>query len=147
VRAASDPARLAALHGASFTNPRPWSAAEIAGLLANGATFLIEDAAGFALGRAVADEAELLTLAVPPARRRAGIGSRLLAAFLAAAAERGATSAFLEVAADNAAALALYRRHGFSEVGRRRGYYRDSPSGAVDAVVMRRAIDAGTGKN
>ena len=95
---------------------------------------------GFALGRAVADEAELLTLAVAPGDRRHGIGTGLLADFLAEARERGAVTMFLEVAADNVAALALYRRHGFSEAGRRRGYYRDSPTHAVDAIVMRRRI-------
>ncbi len=138
--AAADPARLAAIHAASFINPRPWSAAEIASLLADRTTFLAEDAAGFALGRAIADEAELLTLVVAPANRRGGIGARLLAEFLIAATDRGAIAAFLEVAADNEAALALYRRHGFTEVGRRRGYYRNSPPNAVDAIVMRRAI-------
>jgi [ribosomal protein S18]-alanine N-acetyltransferase len=143
----ADPARLAAIHAASFTNPRPWSGTEIASLLSEQTTFLIADAAGFALGRAVADEAELLTLAVSPALRRAGTGARLLTEFLAEAARRGAATIFLEVAADNDAALALYRRHGFSEAGRRRGYYRDSPAAAVDAIVMRRALAAETGGN
>jgi ribosomal-protein-alanine N-acetyltransferase len=133
----TDPARLAAIHAASFTNPRPWSGAEIAALLADRMTFLVGNDHGFALGRAVADEAELLTLAVAPEHRRHGIGTSLLADFLAEARERGAVTVFLEVAADNEAALALYRRHGFSEAGRRRGYYRDSPAGAVDAIVMR----------
>lgn len=142
-----DPARLAAIHAASFTTPRPWSTQEIASLLSDPATVLIEDAAGFALGRTVADEAELLTLAVVPDRRRRGIGAHLLGRFLTAARERGATQVFLEVAADNDAALALYRRHGFSQTGRRRGYYRDSLVAAVDAIVMRRDTTPGPDEN
>ncbi len=142
-----DPARLAAIHAASFTNPRPWSAREIASLLSDRTTVLIEDAAGFALGRAVADEAELLTLAVAPDERRRGIGACLLARFLVAARDHGASRVFLEVAADNEAALALYRRHGFFETGRRRGYYRDSPPDAVDAIVMCRDRAPGRDEN
>lgn len=142
-----DPARLAAIHAASFTTPRPWSTQEIASLLSDPATVLIEDAAGFALGRTVADEAELLTLAVVPDRRRRGIGAHLLGRFLAAARERGASRVFLEVAADNGAALALYRRHGFSQTGLRRGYYRDSLADAVDAIVMCRDSAPGPEEN
>lgn len=95
---------------------------------------------GFLLGRIVADEAEVLTLAVDPASRRRGIGARLVAAFLAEAAARGAGRAFLEVAADNAAARALYAAAGFAEVARRRGYYRDPAGGAVDALVLARDL-------
>lgn len=142
-----DPARLAAIHAASFTTPRPWSTQEIASLLSDPATVLIEDAAGFALGRTVADEAELLTLAVTPDRRRRGIGAHLLGRFLIAARERGAARVFLEVAADNDAALALYRQHGFFETGRRRGYYRDSLADAVDAIVMCRNTTLGPDEN
>ena len=142
-----DATRLAAIHAASFVNPRPWSEAEIAALLLDGATFLVESAEGFALGRAVADEAELLTLAVMPDRRRGGVGTRLLASFFAEAARRGAVKTFLETAADNVAALSLYRRHGFREVGRRRGYYHDSGCPPVDAVVMQCDLAGWPGKD
>jgi len=60
-----DPESLARLHGACFTAPRPWSAAEFAALLASPGVILVSGAAGFARGRTAADEAELLTLAVP----------------------------------------------------------------------------------
>jgi [ribosomal protein S18]-alanine N-acetyltransferase len=102
------PADLARLHAACFTMPRPWGAAEFADLLASPLVFLVAEPAGFALGRAVADEAELLTLAVDPSARRQGSGRRLLTKFEAEAASRGATSAFLDVAAGNDAARALY---------------------------------------
>ena len=134
---APDPARLAEIHRASFRNPRPWSADEIAAILSGAGTFLLTEAEGFLIGRTIADEAELLTLAVAPDQRRQGTGGRLMAAFLTESARAGAATAFLEVAADNAAALSLYRNHGFAEAGRRRGYYRDLPGAPVDAIVMR----------
>lgn len=133
------PADLARLHAETFTSPRPWTEAEFAELLAAPGVFLVTDAGGFALGRVAAGEAELLTIAVPAAARRTGVGLRLMQAFDRAAARMGAGTAFLEVAADNAAALALYRRHGWTEAGRRRGYYA-RPGGAADALILTRPI-------
>ncbi len=127
------PEALARLHAASFTRPRPWSAEEFAGLLAGPGAFLLSDPHGFLLGRAIADEAELLTLAVDPAHRRKGIAARLLAGFSTRAAALGATTAFLEVASDNAAARALYVGAGWAQAGLRRNYY----APGIDAVVMR----------
>jgi len=136
------PEALAALHAACFTVPRPWTAAEFEGLLARADTFLLQDAAGFLLGRALAGEAELLTLAVAPEARRTGTGSRLVAQFLAEAVGRGAETAFLEVAEDNLAARALYERAGFAPAGRRRAYYRHPEGTTTDALVMTRALGA-----
>jgi ribosomal-protein-alanine N-acetyltransferase len=136
------PDRLAALHAASFTLPRPWSAQEFRDLLAAPRVFLLTlDDRALLMGQVVADEAELLTVAVLPEARRQGLGRRLVADFLDEARRRGAAAAFLEVAAGNAAARALYARAGFVESGRRRGYYH-GPGGSDDAVVMRRALDA-----
>lgn len=142
----TDPDALAAIHGASFSNPRPWGAAEISSILSGSGAFLLTEPGGFLIGRAIADEAELLTLAVAPACRRQGMAARLLKAFLTESARRGAASVFLEVAASNAAARALYAKEGFTEAGRRRGYYRDSPGEAIDAVVMRREIPQVSGE-
>jgi ribosomal-protein-alanine N-acetyltransferase len=80
-------------------------------------------------------QADVLTMAVAASHWGQGIGSALLAALLARAAECGCAEVFLEVRADNPRAQRLYRKHGFSAVGLRRGYYQ--PSGA-DAIVMRR---------
>ena len=80
-------------------------------------------------------QADVLTMAVATSHWGQGIGSALLTALLDEAARRGCTEVFLEVRADNPRAQQLYRRHGFTEVGLRRGYYQ--PSG-VDAIVMRR---------
>lgn len=137
------PAALALLHAASFTLPRPWSEAEFAEVLAVPGSFLLTEGEAFLVGRVIAGEAELLTLAVPGAERRRGKGRALLAAFAAEAGRRGARSAFLEVAAGNSAALQLYRAAGWHAVGRRQGYYRHPQGGAEDALVLRRALGTG----
>lgn len=135
------PAALAALHARSFTTPRPWGEAEFAALLSDPLAFLlVEGDAGFLLGRTVADEAELLTIAVAPEARRLGLGHRLVSRFLYQARLRGADSAFLEVAATNDAALRLYSGCGFILAGQRRGYYRTPEGRAIDALVLRRAL-------
>lgn len=113
-----------------------WDAAALAALLAMPGAFglmLAEPPAGFVLARVAADEAEILTIAVLPEQRRAGLGGRLLDAAAAAARQAGAAFLFLEVAADNSAALALYRSRGFAAVGLRADYYGQNR----DAVVLR----------
>jgi ribosomal-protein-alanine N-acetyltransferase len=82
------------------------------------------------------DEAHVATIGVAPARQGEGIGARLLDALLAEA-DRRSPVVLLEVRADNEVAQGLYRRRGFAEIGRRRGYYQ--PSG-TDAVVMKREL-------
>lgn len=133
----SDPERLAGLHRLGFpAHPRPWSGPEIRDLLDSPLNFLLERPAGFLIGRTIADEAELLTLAVSPQARRQGIGRGLLAEFHDMARQRGATEAFLEVASDNAPARALYLGRGWAEAGQRRNYY----APGIDAILMRRAL-------
>ena len=138
------PSALATLHACAFTTPRPWSEDEFAGWLADPLGFLlVEGDAGFLLGRAVAGEAELLTVAVAPEARGRGLGRRLVARFLYQARLRGAEVAFLEVAEDNAPARAVYAGAGFAESGRRRGYYRTPEGRAVDALVLHRVLTDG----
>jgi ribosomal-protein-alanine N-acetyltransferase len=83
-------------------------------------------------------EADVLTLAVRSKHWGHGTGTALLRALLGEAADRRCTEVFLEVRADNSRAQSLYKRHGFVEVGVRRGYYQ--PAG-VDAIVMRKDMD------
>jgi len=142
--ACADPRVLAALHAEAFSEP--WSEAELAALLAGPgafaiAAFAIDDPVGFVLCRVAADEAEILTLAVAPARRRQGVATALVRGAAEAAARAGAHALFLEVAEDNAPALALYDREGFSGVGRRAGYYARGAQRA-DALVLRRDLNS-----
>jgi len=141
---ASDVETLHALHAAAFD--APWPAAEIERLMRimGGFAVLAEDAApqGFILTRTVADEAEILTLAVAPDARRRGIGRALVEAAAQEAARRGARSFFLEVAEDNPAALALYEDVGFQAVGLRRAYYARPGAPPADALVLRRPLNS-----
>lgn len=135
-----DAPALATLHARCFTTPRPWSAAEFASLLADTHCFLLTAPQAFLLGRVIADEAELLSLAVAPEARRQGLATRLLAGFAEASQTRGAERAFLEVAAGNLAAQALYARDGWQPGGRRKAYYRSPGGGAEDALVLWRSL-------
>ena len=142
--AAEDAPALAALHARAFD--RPWGAAEIARLMTamGGFAVLAESetgASGFILARAIGGEAEILTLAVDPSVRRSGIGAALVEAAAGLAAQGGADALFLEVAADNHAALALYARTGFRQAGQRRAYYPREGTAPVDALVLRRALN------
>jgi ribosomal-protein-alanine N-acetyltransferase len=102
-----------------------------------------QPAAGFALSRGVADEEELLLIAVHPDQRGKGIGSALLARFIAEAEGRGATRLFLEMREGNTAE-ALYLRHGFECVGRRHHYYRRDSGSPLDAITFSRQQEAGS---
>jgi [ribosomal protein S18]-alanine N-acetyltransferase len=106
--------------------------------------YLVADEDGTITGYAglmmAAAQADVLTLAVAADRWGQGTGSALLEALLAEAARRRCTEVFLEVRTDNDRAQGLYRRHGFTEIGVRKGYYQ--PSGA-DALVMRRDLGDG----
>lgn len=132
------PADLARLHALCFTTPPPWSAASFAGLLASPHVFLITApvANAFALGRVIGPEAELLTLATDPAARRQGLARTLMAGFEGQARARGADTLFLEVAENNAPALALYAQCGFAHTGRRPGYYRTDDGSSVAALLL-----------
>lgn len=151
VRRAGLPAApvLAALHGACFPDQawpeRPWDESTMVELMtAPGSLALLAlrdgQPLGFALARVAADEAEVLSLGVLPAQRGRGVGRALIEALCRLADVLGAGTLHLEVAADNAAALALYRASGFEESGRRRGYYRRRSGPPVDALLLRRGL-------
>lgn len=94
---------------------------------------------GFALGWFLADELEIVDVAVAAAARLQGHGLRLLEKLLARGRERGARAAFLEVRASNAPAQALYRSSGFEKDGERSRYYADGE----DAWLFRCCLEAG----
>lgn len=143
---AGDTAALASLHAAAFA--RPWDAPALQELLAGPGVFAFAAPSGFVLARAAGGEAEILTLAVSPSARGKGLGRALMQAAAARAVTLGAQSLFLEVGADNPAALALYNGLGFQRVGSRKGYYdsRSQDEGAQerahggDALVLKAAL-------
>lgn len=137
-----DPAqalRLAEIHAQAFDADARWSAKDFCEISELQHRTVLADAD---LARSVlvlqlaADEAEILTLAVVPAARGQGLATKLMSCGIGIARKRGVQRLFLEVAMDNAAALALYQRLGFGEAGRRKSYYRRGAGKRVDAVVM-----------
>jgi len=141
---AGDADALHAVHALAFD--APWPAAEIERMMRVMGGFAMlaeaEAAQGFILVRIVADEAEILTLAVAPAARRQGIGRSLVEAAAQEARRRGARDFFLEVAEDNPAALALYESADFQAVGLRRAYYARPDARPADALVLRRPLNS-----
>lgn len=126
----------------------PWSLAslwaELAARPRRDYVVLEDDDRGTLLGYAgldvAGDSADIMTIAVDPSRRGEGHGTTLLQTLVERARGTGAEQVVLEVRADNPEAIGLYRRHGFTELRRRRGYYQP---GAVDALVMRREVGSG----
>ena len=135
----SDAAAIAAVHGASFQ--RGWGDDEIYRLLID--NNVIADRAtvggkliGFILSRRAAGECEILSVAIAPSWRGRGLAWPLLDLHLRRLAGLGVRAVFLEVGEQNTPATRLYRRAGFREVGRRRGYY----EGGATALVLRRDL-------
>ncbi|QMU60032.1 MAG: GNAT family N-acetyltransferase [Boseongicola sp.] len=131
---------MATIHSRAMVMPRAWTTDEFADMLMMPGMFSVDREAGFALGRVVLDEVELLTLAVEPHQQRRGIGAGCLRDFEEQAQMFGAKRALLEVAATNAPARGLYDRFGYIESGRRTGYYASDAHTPVDAVLMQKTI-------
>lgn len=138
---------IASLHAKLF-NPA-WDADAIRSLLEHpAATSLIAVAGGqkkvvigFLMGQLAADEAEILSIGVSPDWQRVGLATGLLEGLTRAARRGDAKRIFLEVAEDNIAGLALYRKLGFTEAGRRKRYYERPGSTSVDALTLVLVLD------
>lgn len=120
-----------------------WTAPQCAGLIPMTGVWLslARDGAkviGFALGRSVASEAELLLLAVKRDSQGLGVGRMLLERFIEIAKQRGAGRLHLEVR-DGNHAIKLYLKAGFAEVGRRKNYYTGRDGQIYDALTLARA--------
>ena len=132
---------IAALERTCFSHP--WSEAMLAEALYNDAACFIvaqgEDGTvlGYAGLHVILDEGYIDNVAVDPAYRRQGVADALIGAFTRFGAAKLAFLT-LEVRASNAPAIALYEKHGFYEVGRRKNYYDDPRE---DAVLMTREWD------
>ena len=137
--------RLAEIHGEAFT--RPWDAMEFERSLSErnvqaDGLFLgrASEPAGFILSRRAADEAEILSVALAAGARGRGLSGTLLDHHLRALTQAGVRSVFLEVEEGNRPALALYRRRGFREIGRRQGYYARPDGTRAAAITMSRRL-------
>jgi ribosomal-protein-alanine N-acetyltransferase len=135
----SDVRILATLHDESFGTAR-WSLTQISDSLALETTMALiaqegHTAWGFILCQIAGDDAEILTLCIAPPARRSGAGLLLLFAALEEMRQQGAKHVFLEVEANNTAALALYNKARFRMTGKRAGYYKHDKK-AIDAVMM-----------
>lgn len=121
----------------------PWTWGNFADSLGAGHHCWVMEAGGVLIGYSVAavavGEAHLLNLSVAAERQGQGYGAQLLGFMMKVVTDYAAERVFLEVRPSNAAARALYRRAGFSEIGVRRGYY---PAGEEreDAIVLERLL-------
>lgn len=136
---AEDAPDMAAVHAQAFD--KPWDETDFEDLLEGEGIFGIvaRDAvpAGVLICRAVAGEAEILTVGVAPAARRLGVGRALMETAIARARAMDAREMLLEVDVASVGAVALYAGLGFVQTGLRRGYYDRGEAGLADALVMR----------
>jgi ribosomal-protein-alanine N-acetyltransferase len=125
--------------------PHPWSRANFLDSLSSGYdAWVLRDAdgvlAGYFLVMYALDEAHLLDVAVCGARQGMGVGRYLLDRIAARARAMRMDSILLEVRPSNLRALDVYRRYGYAEIGRRKGYYPSADGKREDAIVMRYAL-------
>lgn len=133
-------ADLAYQHANSGMTLRTWSEQEYQDLLDDPKTIIVHTNAGYAIGTIVCDVAELLLIITRPALRRNGHGKNLLSQFESTAKARGGDFVILEVSEKNLAAQALYLSTGYTEIGRRSGYYKTQNGDSEDALVLRKAL-------
>lgn len=126
----------------SVPEAAPWSAEHFRLALQKDLSARVAEEEGTVYGlvvfRTMADEAEILNLAVDSTRRRRGIGSQLMKDALAACKAAKVKKIFLEVRGSNEAARNFYLRMGFTKVGRRHRYY-SKP--IEDALVLARTVE------
>ena len=139
---------LAAMHGASFCRPgdETWTRRSFSDVLGMPGAFCLVaqfhgpdglSPVGFAVCRVMGRDSELLSIGVVPGHQRSGTARQLIEATKARCRNMGARVLFLEVAEDNPVAQQVYAALGFSQVGRRSGYYQRLDNRRVDALTMR----------
>ena len=121
--------KLANLHKLCFPH-KPWTANDFSDLKKSGCEIVASEN-GFIVWRTVADESEIITIGVHPTARGAGIATAMLTLMEHEIKKAGVKKIFLEVSAENAPAIALYKKCGFIQNGRRPKYY-----DGVDAILM-----------
>jgi [ribosomal protein S18]-alanine N-acetyltransferase len=140
-------AEIAAIHMKLF-NP-PWDESGVRPLLeAPAAVAFVARVGippvtpGFIIGQLAADMSEIISIGVAEDWQKRGMGRILFGGFARAVSRAGAKRIFLDVAADNEPAIALYKAMGCAEVGRRKAYYQRHEAPAVDAIVMSKGLEA-----
>lgn len=141
--AVADLASVLAIESVAYSHP--WNRANFVDSIAAGYSAELRlQAGGGVVGYFVAlpgfEESHLLNLTVAPAWQRAGHGQALLQRVMQLARQRGDQALWLEVRPSNVAALALYQRLGFAQVGCRRNYYPAPNQRREDALVLRKAL-------
>lgn len=137
-----DSEALSALHGKCFA--KGWDAVDFDAYLQSETEdviggFMRGALTGMVVTRTVIDQSDILTIGIDPARRGKGLASDLLAAAERVIMARGADIVFLDVAEDNVPAIALYRRAGYVQHGRRSGYYR-RPTSRMAALLFQKKL-------
>jgi [ribosomal protein S18]-alanine N-acetyltransferase len=134
------PEQMAELHLATRDNARVWSAQEYHTLINDPLATLFSGETGFALGRVVQNEAELLMIIVQPNQQSRGYGRAYLTGFEIECRKRGAKNCLLEVAANNNAAKSLYWSSGYEQTGIRKLYYHLDNNQRLDALILRKIL-------
>ncbi len=140
-----DAPAMARIHKSGFAHP--WDEGALRNLMdkPNCLTLAAFEASrqlvGFVMTRQAGEECEILTIVCDNKKRRSGVASLLMMHTLELSRLRKAKRIFLEVASDNRPAIRLYEKHGFTEVSRRPGYYRQGRAAPEDALVMARSLD------
>lgn len=135
----ADALGIAELEAAIF--PDPWDQRSISDLITTEGAMCFTAREGskvvaYVIGRLIAPEGEIYRVAVAPSHRRRGVAYRLLDYAVKTSRGKGLESLFLEVRSQNIPAIKLYTAYGFTEIGRRKNYYRDPTD---DAIIMLKA--------
>ena len=130
--------QVAQLEAICFSDP--WSENSVASELTNALSLWLvamegERVAGYIGSQTVLDETDMMNVAVHPDFRRQGIGEALILELVGKLKEKKSRCLTLEVRASNAPAIALYEKMGFSQIGRRKNYYRNPKE---DALILRK---------
>ena len=131
---------MAQIHREAFVLERPWTAEEFDHLAAQPSSKILSVADCFVFGRLTLHELEVLTIACSPSAQRQGYAFMLMMELLSLTKKEGGHSVFLEVAADNIAARALYRRLGFDQAGCRKNYYKRRNGLSCDAFLLKKSL-------
>ena len=118
----------------------PWSENSIASELDNRLSLWLvamvkDQVIGYVGSQTVLGETDMMNIAVHPGYRKQGVGTALITGLIEALEKKGSHSLMLEVRCSNTTAISVYHNLGFSEVGRRRNYYRNPKE---DALIMRK---------